>query len=399
MSETYKLKFTRWALRGVSETTTCTAMEAMTTQAYERMVSSEWTKLSGLSSNLPPHKYRQSGFLDTYDACKFCGDYDDDTAMQKAYAAAVCYTIKIPADALAGTKAKIEQVAATLYGDRWTSCGAVLAAILTSSPTPPAWADVLAATYSSPDPVTAVDDADPTWQAPLREVVRSNTTATGDPLKPDTSCDAVIAVGVDATAYLHVVLRLGDYIPTYLAWVEGGAMLLGSTLAVTFDRAVSDVPPPPDAQLVDSDHDGWSDIAEYYAGTHPGDSRDAPATTINLVCDYPGNIAGGQIVVHAYSNAAMIGRPDAIYHIPMSAWTVEGTTRFLASLETSAPVEGRLREGDVWFFAFIDADLSGVYDTTKPACVATYGKTSISWGHNIVRFIFSDEAFGYARLQ
>ena len=399
MSETYKLKFTRWALRGVSETTTCTAMEAMTTQAYERMVSSEWTKLSGLSSNLPPHKYRQSGFLDTYDACKFCGDYDDDTAMQKAYAGAVCYTVTIPGDALAGTKARIESVAATLFGDRWTSCGAVLSAILSSSPTPPSWADVLATTYSSPDPVVEVDDADPTWQAPLRKVVRSNTSATGDPLKPDTSCDAVIAVGVDATAYLHVVLRLGDYIPTYLAWVEGGAMLLGSTLAVTFDRAVSDVPPPPDAQLVDSDHDGWSDIAEYYAGTHPGDSRDAPATTINLVCDYPGNIAGGQIVVHAYSNAAMIGRPDAVYHIPMSAWTVEGTTRFLASLETSAPVEGRLREGDVWFFAFIDTGSTGVYNVAMPACVATYGRTSISWGHNIVRFIFSDDAFGYARLQ
>ena len=399
MSSTYNLNYKRWGLRGVSDMMSCTAMEAMTALAYERMTGAAWVPLTGQTSDLPPHKYLQSGFQDGYDAAKYCGDYDSASAKQKAYAAAVCYTIKIPADALAGTVAKIEQVAATLYGDRWTSCGAVLAAILTSSPTPPTWADVLAATYSSPDPVTAVDDADPTWQAPLREVVRSNTTATGDPLKPDTSCDAVIAVGVDATAYLHVVLRLGDYIPTYLAWVEGGAMLLGSTLAVTFDRDVSEVPPPPDSQLVDSDHDGWSDLAEYYAGTHPGDSRDAPAVTLNLVCDYPGSVAGGQIVVHAFSNAAMIGRPDAVYQIPMAAWTVEGTTRFLASLETSKPVEGRIREGDVWFFAFIDAESAGVYHASMPACVATYGKTSISWGHNIVRFIFSAAAFGYARLQ
>ena len=232
MSHTYNLPFTRYGLRGVSDLLSCTAMSAMTTLAYQRMISAGWIKLDGSTSDMPTHQFRQTGFFDGCDAAKYCGDYD--AGEQKAYAAAVCYTIKIPADAMSGTVAKVESISATLKGDRWTACGAVLAVIPSTSPNPPSWADVLSATYSSPDPVTAIDDEDPTWQAPLRKLVRSND---GD----DTSCDATIPLssGVDATAYLHVVLRLGDYISAHGAWIEGSAMVVGATLAVTFDRSVT----------------------------------------------------------------------------------------------------------------------------------------------------------------
>ena len=232
MSYAYKLPFTRHGMRGVSDLTSCTAMEAMTTLAFERMVASGWTPLDEADSDLPPHQYSQSGFKDGYDAAKFCGDYA--AGKQRAYASAVCYTIRIPADARAGTVAKMLGVSATLYGDRWTECGAVLAAIPSASAKPPDWAGVLAAVHASPDPVTVVDDPDPTWQAPLRRRVRANAGA-------DPSCEAALALGagVDATAYLHVVLRLGDYIAAHGAWIEGGAMLDGTTLTVAFDRAVA----------------------------------------------------------------------------------------------------------------------------------------------------------------
>ena len=232
MSHAYKLPFARHGMRGASDLTSCTAMEAMTTLAFERMVASGWTPLDEEDSDLPPHRYSQSGFQDGYDAAKFCGDYA--AGKQRAYASAVCYTIRIPADARAGTVAKMLGVSAALYGDRWTECGAVLVAIPSASAAPPDWAGVLAAVHSSPNPVTAVDDPDPTGQAPLRKLVRSNAGA-------DTSFDAVLPLGagVDATEYLHVVLRLGDYIAAHGAWIEGGAMLDGTTLSVAFDREVA----------------------------------------------------------------------------------------------------------------------------------------------------------------
>lgn len=408
MSEIYKLKYKRHVLRGVSDLMTVTAMKAMTMTAYQRMASSSWLAVDEQTSDLPPHKYDQTGHLNTYDAAKYCGDYAN--GKQKAYACAACYSIRLPADARGASPAKVEAIIASVYGDRWLAEGAVVSAFLSVNESPPDWATIVDNTSSlasTPDPAPAIDEVTvPDWQSPLRASVRSNA-------GPDHRYDAVITANVpsNATAYLHIVIRLSDYISVPKitlpdgtqkdsSWIEGGAAIDGATLQVQFDRVVLlDVEEMPERNLVDTDHDGWSDLAEYYAGTHPGDGRDAPPVTLNLVCDYPGSVAGGQIVVNAFSNAAMIGRPDAVYHIPMASWTVEGTTRFLASLETSKPVEGRIREGDVWFFAFIDAESSGVYDTSMPACVATYGKTSISWGHNIVRFIFSDEAFGYARLQ
>lgn len=232
MSNAYNLEFTRWTKRGVSDLTTITAMEAMTEQAYQRMADSSWSKLSEKSSDVPPHKYTQTGFSDRYDAAKYCGDYS--SGKQKAYACAVCYSIHMPADALVSTIAKVESIAATLFGDRWTACGGILSAFLTSSSQPPSWSDVLSASYTSPTPVTSSGDVDPTWQAPLRQITRSND---GD----DNSCQAVlpIASGVNSTAYLHIVLRLGDYLSSHGAWIEGGIMLLGESLLVTFDRAVT----------------------------------------------------------------------------------------------------------------------------------------------------------------
>ena len=167
MSATYQLEYTRFVKRGMSDLMTVTAMEAMTSLAYARLVAADWSAVTEQESDLPTHKWDQTGFLGSYDAAKYCGDYSN--GKQKAYASAVSYTIKVPVEALAGTIAKVESIAATLYGDRWTSCGAVLSILLTSSATPPVWTDVLAATYTTPYPVTAESDVDPTWQAPAQK--------------------------------------------------------------------------------------------------------------------------------------------------------------------------------------------------------------------------------------
>lgn len=247
MSETYKYNFRRWSLRGKSDLMSITAMPAMTTLAYERMAAAAWLELAETESDLPRHDPMQVGaWADTYDAAKWCADYA--SGKQYAYACAACYSIKLPADAQAGTKAKVEAVMATVYGDRWLGEGAIISAFLTASAEPPAWADIVdgsTALASSPDPAPAADAVtSPDWKAPLRRVTRSNTA-------PDNYYAATLtpATAEDATAYLHVVIRLSDYISVRQlavtgggtrdsAWIEGGAKIDGTTLAVQFDRAV-----------------------------------------------------------------------------------------------------------------------------------------------------------------
>jgi hypothetical protein len=215
-----------------------TAMTAMTTEAYNALVASPWTPSDVTAAGLPLHNYLQTGFLESFDAAKYCGDWE--AGREHAYACAVCYTIKVPIEAMAGTVAKLESVAATLHGDRWLAEGAIVSVHLSASPMPPAWADVLAATYKT-------DPAGEALSPPLSPAPRSNE-------GPDHTTTLTLPVGVsgvDAMRYVHVVLRLADYISVPQitivgvgtkdsAWIEGGAMLDGATLALTFDRDVAE---------------------------------------------------------------------------------------------------------------------------------------------------------------
>lgn len=253
MSSIQKLKYTRWVKQGKSEHMTITSMSAMTSLAYNRMSFAPWKKVAEQVSTLPIHHWTQSGFKDSYDAAKFCGDYDK--AMQVAYACAACYSIKMPADALDETdpqvKAQVEAVLASVYGDRWLSEGAIVSVFLTDSSTPPDWGtitDKISPSYiaSSPDPAPSKDDVSE-WEEPLRELDRSN-------IRPDRRYDATLTplAPVDATQYLHIVIRLSDYVRVSKieiaatselkdnAWIEGGAAIDGTTLQIQFDREVAE---------------------------------------------------------------------------------------------------------------------------------------------------------------
>jgi hypothetical protein len=351
-------------------------MPACTQQAYDALLAASWTRVEERESGLPRHNWAQTGFSNRWDAAKYCGDYAD--GYQHGYATAVCYTIRMPADALAGTVAKIVSLAIPAHGDRWLDDGCDIAITLSASATPPVWG------AAPGDSVTG-----------QLAVVPSNTGV-------DTSAIVTFdwsAAPKTASAYLHIALRLTDYLTHRGAWIEGGAMIDGAGITVTFDRDVSpdDPNPIPENGHVDSDHDGWSDLSEHLAGTDPHDSRGVPVTVLNLVCDYAGRIPSGQIVIHAFSNSDMNGVPDAVFHVPLEAWIVTGNARFQARLDTSAPAAGYLREGQTWFFAFLDADSTGVFNVDKPAAVATYGAQEISWGNNAIHFVFSDTPFGYLR--
>jgi hypothetical protein len=177
--------------------------------------------------------------------------YDAAARTERSACGAVCYSVKLPADALSGETCGVASVSAQIYGDRYLECGAVMTAILSDDPVPPAWDAIL---------------ADGTSTGAL--LVPAATDAHGDAIKPnkraDTSTVATIPLGEPAAAWLHLVLRVADYLAYRDAWHEGGAMLDPSTIYVTFSRDVL----PDDASVPAR----WT-VPEYESGDEAALSR------------------------------------------------------------------------------------------------------------------------------
>ena len=229
------LSYVRYSLRGESAPTTSTAVSSALTEAYLSMAKSDWIRLEEQESNLPPHSYSQPAQpKDTYDACKYCAEWDQNTFSQKAVMTAVCYVMQIPDEAVS-SNAQILSVSANLSGDRWLADGAVLSAWLSDSEFPPTFAKIISKTdpidgiVSSPTPPPEEDDATSPWEAPLRKktVVDNNGT--------DSQCVATLEIGQPAKKYLHLCLRLSLYTSHRKAWIEGGALISGSSIQVSFD--------------------------------------------------------------------------------------------------------------------------------------------------------------------
>lgn len=229
------LSYVRYSLRGESAPTTSTAVSSALTEAYLSMAKSDWIRLEEQESNLPPHSYSQPAQpKDTYDACKYCAEWDQNTFSQKAVMTAVCYVMQIPDEAVS-SNAQILSVSANLSGDRWLADGAVLSAWLSDFEFPPTFAKIISKTdpidgiVSSPTPPPEEDDSTSPWEAPLRKktVVDNNGT--------DSQCVATLEIGQTAKKYLHLCLRLSLYTSHRKAWIEGGALISGSSIQVSFD--------------------------------------------------------------------------------------------------------------------------------------------------------------------
>jgi hypothetical protein len=218
MATTLKIqRFIRSVRQGrTAAPVSCTAMAACTRQAYDALLAASWTRVEEREAGLPRHNWAQTGFSPRWDAAKYCGDYAD--GYQHGYASAVCYTIRMPADALAGTAAKIVSVSIPVRGDRWLADGCGIGIKLSASATPPAW-------DAAPDEAVGGQLA----------VVPSNT---GSDTLAIVTFDW-IAAPKTSLAYLHITLRLTDYLTHRGAWIEGGAMIDGANIAVAFNRNVA----------------------------------------------------------------------------------------------------------------------------------------------------------------
>jgi hypothetical protein len=175
--------------------------------------------------------------------------------------------------------------------------------------------------------------------------------------------------------------------------------------------------------LWDWDEDGWDNWSEarYEAKsgviTRPDKSLTRPMPeVVSVALHYPG-LLRGSVVVLAYSHRAMDGNPDAtfVYADPApypANYPVTITTNLLA-LATNAlgdvvatnripnnTMNGRLRQGNNWFFAFIDVNGNQQWDTGEPAGLADRFPYDVGWDENKLSFTLGDKPVnGFLRLK
>lgn len=218
MASTIKPTLTRWTLTGFSLTPQGNgAFDDLTRTAYAAMAAAAWTR-SADHASIPVHDYDRP--VPVGDAYKACWGYDADERTEQAAVGAVCYSFKVPT----GATGTLDGLAATILGDRYLDLGVDITLHVTSSETPPAWATVLAEETQRLSGVCATSG-----QAPTLPNKRDNVSA--DIAFP---AEGASAVAVTAGQYVHVVIRLHDYLATRGAWIEGGAMLQVGSIEATF---------------------------------------------------------------------------------------------------------------------------------------------------------------------
>lgn len=232
----------RRVLCGVSGPQPLSGTAARAAEAYAAMAAAAWSEADPAPC-IPAHHCDTVAPMDG-DCFRQTWGYDAAARTERSACGAVCYSVKLPADALSGETCGVASVSAQLYGDRYLECGAVMTAILSDDSIPPAWDAILADGISTG-----------------ALLVPAATDAHGDAIKPskraDTSTVATIPLGEPAAAWLHLVLRVADYLAFRGAWHEGGAMLDPSTVSVTFSRdVVPDDASAPAAWLAPETEDG-----------------------------------------------------------------------------------------------------------------------------------------------
>ena len=217
------LETVRRVLRGVSGPQPLAGTALRAADAYAAMMAAEWTE-SGDGPAVPPHHCDNASPMPG-DAYRQTWGYDKAKRTERSACGAVCYSVRLPDDALEGEDCGIASVSAKVFGDRYLECGTILTAILSDNEVPPAWDSVLAdGASTSAILVPDTTDADDNEIEPNK--------------RADTSATALLPIGDSAAAYLHLVLRVADYLAVRDAWHEGGAMLDPSTISVVFSRDV-----------------------------------------------------------------------------------------------------------------------------------------------------------------
>jgi len=178
-----------------------------------------------------------------------------------------------------------------------------------------------------------------------------------------------------------------------------------------------------DAHL-DGDADGWSNLGEYMrtyiplmnyvtniaasgetnviatttnmASTDPTSPHDYPTPDVTFQFRYAGQeVAGIPIRVEAFSRATMDGNPDAV--VTFDTADASWPALFMTNLVNWD--EGYLHEGDAWFFAIMDVNDNGIWDSGEPAGLAQRQPIPIRYGSvPRVAFDLTDSLAGLPRF-
>ena len=101
----------------------------------------------------------------------------------------------------------------------------------------------------------------------------------------------------------------------------------------------------------DLDGDGWSNYSEYLAGTDPANANLFPVPPLLANIHYDGDKSDGTLVVYAFSDTGVIGKPDAVYTQPVQAKGAGALTvdrEFLATIHDGvAHYEGQVALGNI----------------------------------------------------
>lgn len=227
----------RRTLTGISDPQPLAGTAARAAEAYAAMSAAPWTE--GGEPRIPAHKVKTAE-PSPGDAYRQTWGYDAATSTERSACGAVCYSFRLPDDALTGDPCAVNGLSAALTGDRWLECGAIVTALVSGDAVPPAFDDFVEAGEST---------------AAL--LIPADTDGQGHTIEPnkraDTSATATLAFATPPAAaqWLHVLLRVADYTAVRGAWHEGGAMLDPDSVSVTFSRDVAPDTIPPSGVAFD----------------------------------------------------------------------------------------------------------------------------------------------------
>jgi hypothetical protein len=195
--------------------------DALARTAYAALLAAPWAE-SSEAPFLPVHDNGQTAnkTIPHGDAWKCTYGYDASARTERSACGAVCYTFALPADATAGTAANIVSVALSVTGDRYLDAGVDLYLVPSASAAPPTVAELLALEPAGTYCATSSQTEPPNQRHGVTAAI-------------------VVEPGVAAQPYLHAALLLHDYTTNRGAWIEGGAMLDGPALSITFSRDVA----------------------------------------------------------------------------------------------------------------------------------------------------------------